>query len=205
MPNKPIILIEGPDCAGKSYLAHSLIENNKAAYIHVNNYNDKTMTMSQHCPMVSFGTDWAKTLGLSPVVLDRHWLTLLVYTYVFDSFTDKENVDTFIMYHLPDWIINIDNTILCLPKNRDAYLETFRRHLENGRKEMYDNMAVIYDAFESLWLGKPCKGFDSSAAARFIWRFGGLQQLKGFYRYDYMQYQNRHDNFLDSTIRRGWK
>lgn len=112
-----IIQIEGPDGSGKSFLAHNLIEVYKAAYIHVANYTDKNVTMNQHKPMMDFGELWAHKRGLSPVVLDRHWLTLFVYSMIFDSQDDQVKVLRFLEANVKGWLQTADKLyFVCHPK-----------------------------------------------------------------------------------------
>lgn len=179
----PIIQIEGMDGSGKSFLAKHIIDNHKAAYIHVSNYADKAKTIAQHIPMIDFGVRWAHELKLSPVLLDRHWLTLMVYTAVFDNEADKALVDAFFWGEDMNRCMNVaDHLILCMPP-KEVYLERFEK-IKTERTELYTNMEDIYDVFHCLYHGINHKLLTNANLQR-IQSLGGLKQSGKVHLYDY--------------------
>lgn len=124
-------------------------------------------------------------MNLSSVVLDRHWLTLLIYSFVFDKPEEAAKVDQFIMNHWKDFFFDIDYMFVCLPP-RDEYLKHFEE-LKDRRHEMFTNMEVIYDCFDGLmWgdvVGTP---LANSLVAKKICMVNGLVNFKGVFEYNYM-------------------
>lgn len=196
----PVIQIEGPDGSGKSHLAKFLIDHHKAAYIHVSNYEWKKQTISQHIPMVKFAKEWAKVNKLSPVVLDRHWLTLLVYSAIFDTQTDQFIVDDFVHQNVRQFMDGVDRVVLCLPP-RDKYLERFEE-IKKTRPELYTEMDSVWDHFEAFrWPHSPC-----NLAAHF-----GVDQelLNKIVVYDYTEFLDDPDgkkleSWVNTYLMREW-
>lgn len=205
-----IIQIEGPDGAGKSYLASRILEKTKAAYIHVSNYPNKAQTMLQHNPMMDFGEEWAHRRDLSPVVLDRHWLTLFVYTMVFDNQSDQVRVINFLADNLHVWKDRADKIVICLPP-KGKYLERFEK-LKNERQELYKDMGQIYDAFWALYNGKVLDNpVCNTLLGRHLMSGGGLKNWPNVVLYDYTEHfvdlglelgleSNEVDDWVDTNI-----
>ena len=182
-----IIQIEGPDGSGKSFLAHNLIEVYKAAYIHVANYTDKNVTMNQHKPMMDFGELWAHKRGLSPVVLDRHWLTLFVYSMIFDSQDDQAKVLRFLEANVKGWLETADKIIFCLPP-KSVYLDRFER-IKRTRPQLYTDMSGVYDAFWALYYGKVLDNpVCNTLLGRSLMAQGGMKRLPNVMLYNYMEH-----------------
>lgn len=182
-----VIQIEGPDGSGKSYLAQALIHDYKAAYIHVSNYPDKKQTILQHEPMMAFGDDWAHQRNLSPVVLDRHWLTLFVYSMIFDSQSEQVRVLNFIGEHLQQWRQIADRIVFCLPPKQE-YLTRFEK-IKTERPELYTDMSKVYDAFWALYYGKRLDNpVCHTLLGRWLMDKGGMATWQNVRLYDYTQH-----------------
>ena len=186
-----IILLEGPDGSGKSTLANYFINNHKTAYIHVSNPKDYTYPTQQHDTMILFGENWKN----SSTVFDRHWLSLLIYSYIFDEQKIQENVIYRLTQNLSHYLDIINHTIICLPP-KELYLKKFEE-LKLKRKEVYTNMNDIYDAYDAIYYGKNY-GITDNGVLKNIINLGGLKNMKGVHLYDYTKDGLDIKSYLDS-------
>ena len=144
-----IIIIEGPDGAGKSTLAEFISKEKNIPIEHLTYYKDKKKMFEQ------FSEIHAKfSLEENPLILDRYIFSNIVYGCVFH---DCNFVD--------GWRLWLDSLltacsvrkkiiiIFCLPEKK-SWLERFEK-LCQERDEMYvdvDKMSKVYDMFEMIYL-----------------------------------------------------
>lgn len=137
----PIIVLEGPDGAGKTTLANALQEYLGARYMHLT-YRFRDKMHLYHGAAIRICAHWAQH---QPVILDRWWPSEIVYA---DAYRGGSK---FAKYHL--LLEHIANHIgvvyvFCIPGDRDRYLKHFNE-LKGKRTEMYDEgMERVYDGFQ---------------------------------------------------------
>lgn len=131
-----IILIEGPDCTGKTTLCNQLINRHSFYYKHLTRPVDVEALYIQLIKELKK----AKKTGMN-IVIDRAYISNIVYANVFQDAGVLSNKLRLKINKLVDMII------ICLPSNKLEYLKKFNG-LKESRKELYDNMEEVYDEFE---------------------------------------------------------
>lgn len=141
-----IIVLEGPDCAGKTTLAKRILElDSTAKYIHMT-YRFKTRMSTYHIAAIHRAIQYV-TLGRN-VVIDRWWPSAEIYaqTTRYDFSANK------LGFRLQPLMHRYGLMCICLP-DIESVLE---RHLLRIDQELYkdmDNAARIYDAYFDLAYG----------------------------------------------------
>lgn len=133
-----IILLEGPDGAGKTTLAQKL----GGHYLHAT-YRFKGRMPAYHTALFKKAVELSEA---DHVVLDRWRFSEEVYGMVFRGEYEEPELDWFFNDLLTK---NAVFKILCIPEDRERYLDEFRK-LTNERDEMYtdvDKMGEIYDYY----------------------------------------------------------
>ena len=154
----PVYVIEGPDCAGKTTLADAMVKYLNAEYLHLT-YRFKDRMDKYHTAALEYVLKKAEQ---GPVILDRWWMSEIAYAAAFRGGTAWKRagrmLDSVAQKHAFTYI-------LCLPYDRDAYIEHHARSKEKryadkpwalrGRNEKTDTMSPVYDAFADIeeWMG----------------------------------------------------
>lgn len=187
-----IILVEGPDGSGKSTLCNNIIENHKASYIHLSRPKNKLDIHSQFIHSMS-AAHLLNESG-SDVILDRHFLSQIVYQGIFN---DQNTIEKF---SATAFMNIIDKIILCIPGDKNKYLDRFN-NLKTNRYEMYQNMEDVYDAYLSLYTGeKICNKIDNEFYDMII-NEGGLKNNPKVILYDMNKIsKNNISKFVDENI-----
>ena len=145
---KGIILLEGPDTGGKTTLANRLAEKYNGWIMHATWDKDKDGEMDFYLnSQLSAAIDLAEH---QLVILDRHWMSPLVYSKVYDQKgVSDEGWYEIIKQSFVD--LNIP-TIICLP-DRETFVDHFN-NVRAKRSEMFDDSKIlqVYDAYEKLWM-----------------------------------------------------
>lgn len=138
-----IYLLEGPDGGGKSTLARAIIKETGAAYIHAT-YRMINQQPRYHTALLELALKLAQH---RPVVMDRGWLSEPIYAAAFRGGSKTPYIGQFLDRVALRYGIKV---ILCLPNNKQQYLEEYAR-LKTQRVEMYDTMEKVYDLYQN-WL-----------------------------------------------------
>lgn len=150
-PLKGIIVLEGPDCTGKTTLANHFIDTYGAKYIHGTwsediDKNNHDILMNQ----IYIATEEAKRGGL--VIIDRSWITEFIYADVFRGGTNWPDLaeDGFL-----ELIANDAIYVFCLPfgeRSEAKHLKRFNeRALAHG--EMYGDVSTVVNAYKHFLFG----------------------------------------------------
>ena len=131
-----IVLIEGPDGAGKTTLCNELMRLDKFYYIHLN----KVDNIEDFYKKFIKDIKRFKKHNLN-LIIDRAYISNIIYSKVYGGEALKESTILKIKKY-------IDKTIVCLPSNKQKYLEEFEK-LKKVRKEEYNSMEEIYVGFSN--------------------------------------------------------
>lgn len=145
----PLIVLEGPDGAGKTFLAQELVKKLDAFYVH-DRYSPKQWL--KNSGMLRLGVK--KYLQGVPVVFDRHWVGDNIYSAVFRPGKSGP------------WVRRMDSVmqrygvcyVMCLPDvNR---LEEEFQKLRLKRPEMYTSIKEAAVRYHDLYYGSIVRPFD---------------------------------------------
>ena len=203
-PYKGLVILEGPDGCGKTTLAEFLRDNYGAHIIH------STWSKTLEPRMLNYmeeTLDQALEIAKNQlVVLDRHWLSELVYADVYrggSSLQDyHQKAHDALKFH--DVFTNV---VYCLPHD----LELARLHFDKmkaEREEMYTDITEVIQAYAALWEGSDLYAFKTQS--QYIKRLnftGGLKHASHinmrFRRYDWTTDGKNMEVFTNSNILMG--
>lgn len=143
MKKGKIIILEGPDCSGKSTLANNLIKESNGIYIH-NTYYKGMDVVYEHLHRFELAKQISNN-GLN-CFIDRMWLSELIYSKIYRDGVTNYNIDI-----LADVFKNVDLNIICLP-DKKKYLNLFEKNKEIRNEMFKENMNKIYDEYEKFLL-----------------------------------------------------
>lgn len=146
-----LVLLEGPDGAGKTTLAEHLVKHYGAIYIHSTWSPELELRMEDYMLQT---LEMAKSVSQKRlVVLDRHFLSEIVYSAVFraDTTPDRSAFHAQ-MYHtfFAPTPFAKSLLVMCLPEDKLQWSASFEQ-LKTEREEMYANVDKAYDGFAALW------------------------------------------------------
>jgi hypothetical protein len=136
---KPLLILEGPDCAGKSTLLHNLLEaplGRRVLGMHLGSF--KHITDERLC-CIYMDAMMPALQGLAPVVMDRSWISEPYYHAVYRPNSALRVPSVYarmlqrVALRCKPWIV------YCRP-DRSRMVEEFRRRLAGG-SEMLDDEA----------------------------------------------------------------
>lgn len=139
----PIIVLDGPDGSGKTTLGEQLVKDLGAKYLHLT-YRWGAKMHLYHQAALFYVLREAQT---RPVVLDRWWMSELVYANVYRGGSKWP-----LMYRMLEKAAVRHSIIYvsCRPRDRDAYMDHFHK-LRSERDEMYfDNMEKVWDGYHLI-------------------------------------------------------
>lgn len=148
----PIMVLDGPDCAGKSTLAEELVKLTGGHHLHLT-YRWPTKMHLYHQAALNFCVDMAKK---KPVILDRWWMSEIAYANVFRNGSVMQD-------YVPGFREMFEATggtyVLCLPY-RMAYEEHYlhchdkrleKKHAMKGRDEREAEKKVAARSAVRVW------------------------------------------------------
>lgn len=139
----PIIVLEGPDGAGKTTLAEALKKFLGARYIHLT-YRFQNKMDLYHTAAIRLCMKLAET---QPVILDRWWPSEIIYA---DAYRGGSK---FIKTHflLNDIAQDVGVVyVFCLPRDKARYMEHYNV-LKGKRVEMYnEGLDRVYDGYKDF-------------------------------------------------------
>ena len=171
-PRRGIILLEGPDCSGKTTLARHLVNEHGARYIHCR--RDKNIWRLQ-TGALRLAARWAEK-GL--VVLDRHWISECIYGKVFRGSSAFPHSARSIRRML-DRFGTL--TVLCVPP-AEFVVENHAKRAKAGG-EMYDSIREVATRYQDLLLGSIMRPVEGDHVEELSGR-GGIVDTPGWAHYD---------------------
>lgn len=140
----PIIVLDGPDGAGKTTLANEIARQSGGRVIHLT-YRFKDKMPSYHTAALELALRYSEH---QTVVLDRWWPSQTCYASAYRGGSEWPMMD-----RLLDRVALKHRLIycICLPQDKNRLVAEFN-HLKGQREEMYDEgMDRVYDAYDQLW------------------------------------------------------
>lgn len=139
---KGLIILDGPDCAGKTTLAKEIIRQTGGKYVHLT-YRFKDRMFAYHLANLHRAV---KESNDHLVVIDRLWMSELCYANAYRGGSKWPY-----MYSMLEQIIlkHAGLEILCLPKDLEAHLGLFKR-IKEQREEMYSSISNVTLEYHKL-------------------------------------------------------
>lgn len=183
-----IIVIDGPDGAGKTTLAKSICEKFDGVYLHLT-YRWKTRMFYYHTAAIQQAAKHASR-GRT-VVIDRWWPSEAVYADVFRGGSPWPLLGRFLERVMLKYA---GVYVLAVPQEPAKALERFNR-LKTEREEMYEDMAQVISSYNNLYYGlMPVEGEDYVS---FLVKYGGMMQQKNVH----LPYAVEREGLTEATIR----
>lgn len=171
-----IIVIEGPDGAGKSTLAKTFVHMFGAHYLHAR-YRFKKKMFTYHTAMLRVAERLAQT-GL--VVIDRHWLSEEVYAGVYRGGSAWPQAGRMMDRALLKMgAINI----LCLPDSVEVAVEEHRKNLDISHPYDDETFRKVAQSYFDFWNGSIHGLPDSTYSSLLKWT-GGACGREDWIRYN---------------------
>lgn len=137
--NKKVLIVDGPDCTGKSTLCKKLQEAYGLPVFHLSWFSDES-AMSAQFEMA------LRLIQAGGVIVDRYIFSNIAYGNVYHGGRYVANWEKFLESLSAR---NIEN-LISLPKDRERYLEFYCERLPE-RNEMYDGIPDrVYDEYAAL-------------------------------------------------------
>ncbi len=136
-----IVLVEGADASGKTTLVRHLVERHGARSMHGRVWRDM---LRWHQGMMQRAVRLEKAGAL--VVLDRHWISELVYGPIFRG---RASYDDFAAALFDSCV---DVTVLCVPSDARRHLERFEE-MRRTRPEAFDRVEAVAIRYRDLLEG----------------------------------------------------
>jgi len=139
-----LIILDGPDGAGKTTLAQYYVKKHGAIYMHLT-YRFKDNMFAYHTAMLLKACKLVDQGHL--VIIDRLWMSELVYAKVFRNGSKWPFMSRF----LDRIILKYSGIyVMCVPESSREYL-THYDELKTLRDEMYESMFNVHYEYVRLW------------------------------------------------------
>ena len=174
---KKCIIVDGPDCTGKTTLCQKLSEIYNIPIYHLTYYSDREKHENQFKVAEKMLNDWAfcdnENNGF---ILDRYILSEIAYRNVY-------RLDMPLISGIDSYIRNLESLInhqsielfITLPKNKEKWLEAFKI-AEQTRDEMYssEKISLVYDEYLKLW--------EFLRYNRNVWRYDMFENMNADFK-----------------------
>jgi len=149
-----VIVLDGPDGAGKTVLANKLAARYNGVVIH------HTWSEELETRWYGYFEDTIKDVFEADqlVIIDRLYLSQWIYHKAFRS--DREDTWGESMKLIKGMIRELNGLeIICIPSDKQAYLSHYDE-LSEQREEMYDTMSAVYDGYMHYTLDETYEVYD---------------------------------------------
>lgn len=165
--NHPIIILDGPDGAGKTTWSNRYLALHGGRYLH-NTYRkpDRRMFMFQIASLM-LALKWSKE---GPVIIDRHWPSEQIYAGVYRGGSGLKDQAQWMSRVLS--LLGV-SYVVCIPSSVEVAVKNHAR-LSESREEMYEadeRFVQVVMAYHDWWHGTNlcrhdlgyCSGLSSRA------------------------------------------
>lgn len=166
------IIVDGPDCAGKTTLCQKLSEIYNLPIYHLTYYEDYDKHSDQFEKAYKMINDWEYNNGPG-FILDRYIFSETAYRNVYrPTMPTLQNID--IYYKILTRQLNNSSVELffCLPSDKMRWLEGFKK-AEQEREEMYtsEKISDVYEEYLKLW---HMMRYNNN-----VWRYDMYENIEG--------------------------
>lgn len=172
---KGIVILEGPDCTGKSTLARKLVETFNGVYIHATWSEQLARAMwDYHLQIVN---DAVRQCDDRLVVVDRLWLSEVIYGAVYRGGSKIPHEGRMLDRILRSYgALNV----ICLPESPEsgakAIFESAKKRDEMWEKEGYEKLLALCQYFDAFAFGGQTENVSNYADV-FV-RAGGVMKVR---------------------------
>lgn len=187
-----IIILEGPDGAGKTTLGQHMAKQLNGTYLHLS-YRWPNHMFEYHTAAIR----WAiRKSHKQPVIIDRWWPSEALYAAEYRGGSKWPQ-----MGRMLDRVARKHGAVYvyCLPTDLVQYRARFDK-LKEERAEMYDNTVGVAQRYLDLWDGKHIE--DTGNYADLLARTGGVKNRRDHIYYSIEMYGHCMDYFTDLVARR---
>jgi len=184
-----IIILEGPDGAGKTTLANELVKQTGGIYLHLS-YRWPQKIFLYHTAAIRYAARQNR-----PVIIDRWWPSEAIYATAYRGQSPWP-----LQGRMADRVARKFGAlyIYCLPESVTEHCEKFMK-LKETREEMYDDIHEVTFKYMSLWYGNQLHEKGENYID-FITRNGGLQNRRDHLRYNIEEHGHYLDLFAERAI-----
>lgn len=140
-----LIVLDGPDCAGKTTLANVIAEEYDGIVVH------RTWSKALEKKMDQYLMDPINVFQKGDLmIIDRNFLSEWIYSKVYRSGTYWNGFHRLALEKLKS--LNAMH-ILCVPNNKEIWMARLEKEMNEGREEMYSfdkRQCEIYDFYKSI-------------------------------------------------------
>ena len=149
-----LILLEGPDCSGKTTLARALCDNLQAHYIH-SSYTSGLDVMAYHKNHIDTAIDYLQD---GPVIIDRLYPSEMVYGRAFRNniYEESSTVETpwgtkYLELHNKLESLGTIH-IYCIPSKLQKAIERYTKNIDTDHPFGSDKWEEIYMLYNLLYI-----------------------------------------------------
>lgn len=166
------IIVDGPDCTGKTTICEKLSEIYNIPIYHLTYYNDYERHCAQFEKAHNMIDDWAYSNGPG-FILDRYIMSETAYANVYRPNQPYiRDIDSYYKILSGQLRLTSLELIFCLPYDKDKWLEAFKK-AEQEREEMYtsEKISYVYDEYNKLW---QMMRYNNN-----VWRYDMFENIEG--------------------------
>jgi len=166
------IIVDGPDCTGKTTICEKLSEIYNIPIYHLTYYNDYERHCAQFEKAHNMIGDWAYSNGPG-FILDRYIMSETAYANVYRPNQPYiRDINSYYKILSNQLQLTSLELIFCLPYDKDKWLEAFKK-AEQEREEMYtsEKISYVYDEYNKLW---QMMRYNNN-----VWRYDMFENIEG--------------------------
>ena len=184
-----IIILEGPDGAGKTTLAKEIVKQTNGIYLHLS-YRWPQKIFLYHTAAIRYAARQNR-----PVIIDRWWPSEAVYATSYRGQSPWP-----LQGRMADRVARKFGAlyVYCLPETVEEHCNIFL-HLKEQREEMYDDIFDVTFKYMNLWYGNQLHEKGENYID-FVIRNGGLQDRSDHLRYNIEEHGHYIDLFAERAI-----
>lgn len=150
---KKCIIIDGPDCTGKTTLCQKLSDIYNIPIYHLTYYDNPEQHYSQFKEATEMMLDWIRNGHEGGFILDRYILSEFAYHNVYrPELPLVKDADLMMEILEHRAALGEIEVIITLPEDKERWFEAFKK-AEQEREEMYtsEKISQVYDEYLKLW------------------------------------------------------